>query len=250
MPAPQEEQPKMNSLDSNQFFSGMNVSKGNDNPNEYNPPDLFAGLNLSMGGDGSQNPSQNVGFGMNMGQNQSMNLGSQQNTDNVMMDTQNTQMNMNQPSNIYVNTQLPNQQPSQQQNQQMTNSPAAPSGNDSGLFFGMQMSGPSPLPQASSPQSQFQAHNISNEFSNTQKNTQISSNEGAKLDQTKSSDNSFHKEAMAPKVESANDYNPPDLFANLNVSASNPPKQEQPQPIQQNQKPEGFWSAKKKNEVS
>lgn len=223
------ENTKLKSLESNEFFSGMNVNKADNDPNGYNPPDLFAGLSMSIGGGGGgkNQTSTPMNFGteggFNMSQSQAPTFQPLQNTGGGFMNTQNTQMNFG-----MQNTQQPVQFPMSSMD----------------MFSGMNLSGsfsPAPIPQSSN-----SIQNTSTEFVNINKSREGIAQENIKLDQTKSTDNSFQKDSQ-PKQEASSGYNPPDLFANLNISTHNAtPKEEsnelKPSSKEQTSSAPGFWS--------
>jgi hypothetical protein len=142
-------------LESNEFFSGMNVNKANDDPNGYNPPDLFAGLSMSMGGGTKPQNSAPMDLGtagnFNMNQSSASIIQPLQNTSGAFMNTQNTQMNFG-----MQNVQQPAQSPISNMD----------------LFSGMSMSGAFSLSPAPSPQPSSSNQNTSTEFVNINKSKQ------------------------------------------------------------------------------
>lgn len=241
--SPSADQNELKGLDSEQFFANMKVNKKEENPNEYNPPDLFAGLNMSMSSGlsfGSQ-PTQNLG--MNMGQPPTQNSGfpMQLNLGGGM----NTQ---NRPAGFSPGI---GQMPTQNQQE-------VPS-----MFSGISLTNQSYNPNQYSAPTQFpnvNQQNTSSEFVNLGKDGEPASTEGVKLDQTGTTDISFPKEEQLSKdygqrVEPSSDYAPPDLFGGLNISThniqtridDNPPAPTQPQSSGASHSA-GYWSSYKKGQ--
>lgn len=245
--SPSNDQNELKGLDSEQFFANMKVNKKEENPNEYNPPDLFAGLNMSM--------SSGMSFGSQPTQNLSMNIG--------QAPTQNPGFPMQQNLGGGINTQNRmtgfnsgiGQMPTQSQQE-------VPS-----MFSGISLTNQGYNPQQYAAPSQFlnlSQQNTSTEFVNIGKDNEPANTDGVKLDQTGTTDISFPKEEQLSKdygqrVEPSSDYAPPDLFGGLNISTHNiqtkiddnqlVPTQIQPQNLGTSHST-GYWSSYKKNEKS
>lgn len=223
----------------------MNQSQPAQDPNAYNPPNIFAGLNMSMGAaPKAPKSSQNMNTGPTPAPSQSFPM----------------QLNLGEG----MNTQKPQMSFSPGMNQVQNN----PAPSSSSMFMGMQLSNqpstssqpgssmPSLQPQLGAFQNQ--EHNISTEFVNVGKEGDMFSMEGMKLDQTGTTDNSLPEEEApketVTKPETSGEYNPPDLFANLNLSSYNqkPAGEKSPKPAVNEQKPvtsptPGHWNTYKKN---
>jgi hypothetical protein len=178
VPVPVQPQPEVNpvlkGLDSKDFFSGMNVSKQENNPDGYNPPDLFAGMNLSMTA-----PSKATSQPQMMSQTAST---AQAQSNSVFvksgqMNTQNMQMNNT------ANQQTTQNHPNMQINTMPTQPTAGFDQDPNSMFFGMTPvdksfdSGQSPLDTS--------GRNIATDF------VHITKEEASQdINQTKSTDNS------------------------------------------------------------